>query len=80
MHLCFVDGVRGLAAAGQLALKISEHQLNAQAHGLTDASPLTTSINAHADHVGRDSAVIMLAFKETQECPLRMEPGPSCAS
>ena len=75
-------GVRGLAAAGrrhvgllldaagQLAFKTGEHQLNAQAHGLTDESPLSTCINAHADHMWPDSAVIVLAFDEMQECPV----------
>ena len=57
-------------AAGQLVFKTSEHRLNAQAHGLTDASPLTACINAHADHMWPDNAVIVLAFDEMQECPV----------
>ena len=73
-------GVRGFVAAGrrhaglvfdtagQLVFKTSEHRLNAQAHGLTDESPLTTCINAHADHMWPDNAVIVLAFDEMQEC------------
>ena len=77
-----LTGVRGLAAtgrrhmgllldaAGQLAFKTGEHQLNAQAHGLTDESPLPTCINAHADHMWPDNAVIVLAFDEMQECPV----------
>ena len=77
-----LTGVRGLAAAGrrhagllldaagQLVFRTSEHQLNAEAHGLTDASPLTTCINAHADHMWQDNAVIVLAFDEMQECPV----------
>ena len=77
-----LTGVRGLAAAGrrhvgllldaagQLAFKTGEHQLNAEAHGLTDESPLTTCINAHADHMWPDNAVIVLAFDEMQECPV----------
>ena len=77
-----LTGVRGLAAtgrrhmgllldaAGQLAFKTGEHRLNAQAHGLTDESPLTTCVNAHADHMWPDNAVIVLAFDEMQECPV----------
>lgn len=77
-----LTGVRGLAAAGrrhmgllldaagQLAFKTGEHQLNAQAHGLTEESPLTTCIDAHADHMWPDNAVIVLAFDEMQECPV----------
>ena len=54
--------------AGQLIFKTGEHRLNAQAHGLTDESPLTTCINAHADHMWPDNAAIVLAFDEMQEC------------
>ena len=75
-------GMRGLVAAGrrhaglvfdvagQLVFKTGEHRLNAQAHGLTDESPLTTCINAHADHMWPDNAAIVLAFDEMQECPV----------
>ena len=75
-------GVRGLVAAGrrhaglvfdaagQLVFKTGEHRLHAQAHGLTDQSPLTTCVNAHADHMWPDNAVIVLAFDEMQECPV----------
>ena len=56
--------------AGQLIFKTGEHRLNAQAHGLTDKSPLTTCINAHADHMWPDNAAIVLAFDEMQECPV----------
>ena len=56
--------------AGQLVFKTGEHRLNAQAHGLTDESPLTTCINAHADHMWPDNAAIVLAFDEMQECPV----------
>lgn len=75
-------GVRGLVAtgrrhvglaldaAGQLVFKTSEHRLNAQAHGLTDESPLATCINAHAAHMWPDDAVIVLALDEMQECPV----------
>ena len=75
-------GVRGLMAAGrrhagllldvagQLIFRSGEQRLNAEAHGLTDESPLTTCINAHAEHMWPDNAVVVLAFDEMQECPV----------
>ena len=59
-----------LDAAGQLVFKTSEHRLNAQAHGLTDESPLATCIDAHAAHMWPDDVVIVLALDEMQECPV----------
>ena len=63
--------VRQLAStAAQLGFKSSEYRINDETHGLAETSPLTTCINAYADHMWPEDVVVVLAFDEMQKCPV----------
>ncbi len=78
-----LSGMTGAIGAGRLHTKQmanmammlgfkgrSEYKLNNEAHGLTESSPLNVCINAYADHMWPDDAVVALTFDEMQKCPV----------
>ena len=58
------------STAGQLGFKTSEYKLNDEIHGLNEHSSLVACINAYADHMWPDDAVLVLAVDEMQQCPI----------
>ena len=58
------------STAGKLGFKTSECKLNDEIHGLNEHSSLVACINAYADHMWPDDAVLVLAVDEMQQCPI----------